>query len=98
MAEDTVRFISGLLQDLRYGCRAFARNRESFIVSIITLSLGIGANVAVFSVVNAVFLCPLPYKDPDKLVMIQDSDKSNGRDQISLAPARFLDLQGRNKV
>ena len=63
-----VNYIENLVQDVRYGLRMLARNRGFAAVAIITLALGIGANTAIFSVVDTVLLRPLPFKDPSRLV------------------------------
>ena len=59
-----------MLKDLLYGCRTMARNRGVTAIAVLTLALGIGANTAMFSVINAVLLRPLPYKDSGRLVTI----------------------------
>jgi len=82
-----------LLQDLRYGLRTLARTPSFTAIAVLTLALGIGANAAIFSVVHAVLLKRLPYPDPDRLVVVAESQKIVG--EMGVAWPDFLDLRER---
>ncbi|HSU82654.1 MAG TPA: hypothetical protein VLR69_09555, partial [Thermoanaerobaculia bacterium] len=62
--------MSSLLQDLRYSIRALIKTPSFTIVAVLALALGIGANVAIFSVVNGILIKPLPYQNQDRLVRV----------------------------
>src|SRR5215203_4176073 len=86
--------IESFARDVRFGARSLVRNRGFAIVAVLTLGIGIGANTAIFSAVNAVLLHPLPYRDAERIVTLWDS--SRGGRELGLTDAEFLDIEARN--
>lgn len=89
------RLFEEFLHDLRYGKRLLAKNPGVSVIAIVTLALGIGANTAIFSVVNAFLLRPLPYGNPDRLVMV---DSQQHGQSIGVSFADYEDWRRQNNV
>ena len=90
--------MQNLMQDIRFGLRMLLKSPSISIVATIALALGIGANTAIFSVVNAVLLRPLPFPNPDSLVSAFETDQKKGLLRGSHSYPNFFDLRDQNTV
>ncbi|HLL74218.1 MAG TPA: ABC transporter permease [Pyrinomonadaceae bacterium] len=87
--------MNSLLLDLRYGLRVLLRRPGFAFVTILTLALGVGANTAIFSVVNGALLRPLPYRDAERVMTLWQNDIKAGKERDDASPANFIDWRER---
>jgi predicted permease len=89
--------MTGFLADLRYATRSLVRTPGFTAIAVATLALGIGANTAIFSVVDGVLLRPTPFADPDRLVMVWETDRKSGTTREPASVPDFLDFRERSE-
>ena len=89
----TIPFLESVLQDVRFSLRQFRRNPSVTVAAVLTLSVAIGANTAIFSVVNAVLLRPLPYPNSNRVVNITTTSSLRGLDDLVLSDAEFNEFK-----
>jgi putative ABC transport system permease protein len=87
-----------LLQDLRFAARSFVRAPRFTVPAVLALALGIGSTSAVFSVVNGVLLKPLPYGDPDRIVVVWESSLRRNRSRNVIGPANYVEWRERTRT
>jgi len=85
--------MDGLLHDVRYACRTLKKSPAFVTISVLTLALGIGANLAIFTIVNAVLLQPLPFRESDRIVRVFDDLGGAGAKNVGMSVPELYDLQ-----
>ncbi|HZF38517.1 MAG TPA: permease prefix domain 1-containing protein, partial [Blastocatellia bacterium] len=93
-----LRWLEELWQDLRFGSRMLMKQPGFTLIAIFTLALGIGANTAIFSVVNNAILRPLPYRDPANLLTVWENYSARNQGQLPVSFPNFRDWQRENQV
>ncbi len=87
-----------MFEDLRYSLRVLARSPSFTLVAVVGLALGIGANSAIFTAMNAVLLRPLPYKEAEQLVLLWELNRHNGDHEIKASAPDYIDWKEQNSV
>src|SRR5437016_12314462 len=86
------------MNDLKFALRQLRKNPGFTAVAVLTLALGIGANTAIFSAVDAILIRPLPYADADRLVMVWDDESRHGTPKLTPATAEWLEWRRQTTV
>ncbi|MBO0801419.1 MAG: ABC transporter permease, partial [Blastocatellia bacterium] len=92
------KMITDLWQDLRYGARLLRKNPGFTLIAVFTLALGIGANTAIFSVINGVLLRPLPFPEPERILCVWATDARRGDNRRIVSYPNFADWQAQQTV
>src|SRR3954454_13968240 len=92
------RLLDELRDDLRFAVRLARRTPVLTATTLLALAIGIGASSTIFAVVNGMLLKPLPYSDPDRLVMVWNLSPGDGGTENTISPADYLNFSGRNRT
>ena len=92
------RFIESVWQDVKFGVRVLRRNPGFTLTAVITLALGIGANTALFSVIYGVLLRPLPYREGDRLVVLNQQARLNNVNSLGFSVKEFQDYRDQTRT
>src|SRR5262245_32934421 len=92
------KIVYTFLQDLRFGCRMLLKSPNITLTAVITLALGIGATSVIFSFVTGILLRPLPYRDSDRLVLLDETAPKRGIASMGVSYPDFLDWREQNRV
>ena len=87
-----------VIQDLRYAARALRRSPAFVMITVLTLALGIGANLAIFTLVNAVLLQPLPFPEPERLIRVFDDLNGAGATDVGMSVPELEELRARSDI
>ena len=90
--------MTGLLSDVRYSLRLLRRTPGVTVIALLTIGLGIGANTAIFSIINGVLLRPLPLRDPDRLLLIRHASIADRTQLATVSPGNFYDIQRASRL
>jgi putative ABC transport system permease protein len=90
--------MNSIFKDIHYGVRSLLKRPGFTAIAVITLALGIGANTAIFSVVNTLLLRPLPFKEPTRLVQVWEANYKRGRNTMDVSYPNFADWRDQNQV
>lgn len=90
--------MAGFIQDLKYGVRTLLKNPGFTAIAVVALALGIGANSAIFTVVNALLLRPLPYRQPDRLAVLWQSNASQGWEKVGVSGSNYMDWKEQSRL
>lgn len=98
MAELNFAWLDTTLRDIRYGLRSLRRSPGFAITTIVSLALGLGASLGVFTAADNLLVRPLPYKNASRLVMVWEAERGNDNDRNVVSPANYLDWKAQNNV